>query len=84
MYAVDHPEFGRFERAQLWKDVVKIVLYERDKGEKLAMIWRDYRAGAGSLGSCSGEAAVTTFVFGPTTSIQVEPRLNAISSPSAV
>lgn len=48
MYAVDHPEFGRFERAQLRKDIVKILLYEGEKGRKLAMIWRgwrDYRAG---------------------------------------
>ena len=30
------------------KDIVKIVLYERQKGRKLAMMWRgwhDYRAG---------------------------------------
>ena len=48
MYESDHPEFGRFERAQLRKDILKIMLYERDKGRKLAMIWRgwrDYRAG---------------------------------------
>ena len=55
MYASDHPEFGRFERAQLRKDILKIVLYEREKGRKLAMIWRgwrDYRAGR--LGAYSG------------------------------
>lgn len=55
MYSVDHPEFGRFERAQIRKDIVKIVLYEHDKGEKLAMIWRgwrDYRAGR--LGAYGG------------------------------
>lgn len=48
MYRSDHPEFDRFERAQMRKDIVKIVLYERQKGRKLAMMWRgwhDYRAG---------------------------------------
>jgi len=47
MYADDYPQFGRFERRQQLKDVVKIVLYEREKGAKLAMVWRgwrDYRA----------------------------------------
>ena len=48
MYESDYPQFGRFERAQLLKDVVKIVLYEAEKRHKLAMMWRgwrDYRAG---------------------------------------
>jgi rhamnosyltransferase len=55
MYESDHPEFGKFERAQMRKDVVKIVLYEREKARKLAMIWRgwrDYRAGR--LGAYGG------------------------------
>jgi rhamnosyltransferase len=48
MYAADYPQFWRFERAQMLKELVKIVLYEREKGRKLAMMWRgwrDYRAG---------------------------------------
>ena len=55
MYAEDYPQFGRFERRQQLKDVVKIVLYEHEKGRKLAMIWRgrrDYRAGR--LGAYGG------------------------------
>lgn len=48
LYAGDYPQFGRWERAQIRKDVVKIVLYEREKARKLAMMWRgwlDFRAG---------------------------------------
>jgi rhamnosyltransferase len=48
MYAADYPQFARFERKQQLKDVVKIVLYEREKSQKLAMVWRgwrDYRRG---------------------------------------
>jgi rhamnosyltransferase len=48
MYRDDHPEHDRFERAQIRKDLVKIVLYEGEKTRKLAMMWRgwrDYRAG---------------------------------------
>jgi rhamnosyltransferase len=55
MYADDYPQFGRFERRQQIKDVVKIVLYEREKASKLAMVlrgWRDYRAG--TLGAFKG------------------------------
>ena len=55
MYVADHPEFGRFERAQLRRDIVKIVLYEHDKGKKLAMIWRGWRDyHAGRLGAYAG------------------------------
>ncbi len=48
MYRADYPEFRSFELAQLRKDVVKIVLYERQKCLKLRMIRRgvrDYRRG---------------------------------------
>lgn len=55
MYAKDYPEFERFERRQMLKDVVKIVLYEDRKWAKLRMIRRGLRdARAGRLGAYPG------------------------------
>jgi rhamnosyltransferase len=52
MYADDYPEFGAFERRQMLKETVKVVLYEDDKLEKLRMIRRGLRdARAGRLGA---------------------------------
>jgi rhamnosyltransferase len=43
LYASDFPDFGRFERRELIKETVKIVLYESSKVAKLRMTWRGYR-----------------------------------------
>jgi rhamnosyltransferase len=48
MYRDSFPEFRRFELRQVVKDVVKILLYESQKAEKLLMMakgYRDYRRG---------------------------------------
>ena len=48
MYRDRFPEFRRFEMTQLTKDVVKILLHERQKITKLRMMargFRDYRHG---------------------------------------
>lgn len=48
MYRSSFPRFRRFELRQVAKDVVKILLYETQKGEKLRMMvrgYRDYRKG---------------------------------------
>jgi rhamnosyltransferase len=48
MYWGSFPEFRRFERRQVAKDVVKVLLYEGQKREKLRMMargYRDYRRG---------------------------------------
>jgi rhamnosyltransferase len=48
MYRGRFPEFRRFELRQVGKDVVKILLYERQKCLKLRMMargYRDYRLG---------------------------------------
>lgn len=48
MYRSEYPEFRAFELAELRKDMVKIVLYEKQKRLKLRMISRgirDYRRG---------------------------------------
>jgi len=48
MYRSSFPEFRNFELRQVAKDVVKILLYEEQKWEKLRMMargYRDYRRG---------------------------------------
>lgn len=48
MYSDDHPEYRAFELRQLAREVVKILLYEKHKWLKIAMIlrgFRDYRRG---------------------------------------
>jgi hypothetical protein len=48
MYRDSFPEFRHFELRQVVKDVVKILLYESQKAEKLLMMakgYRDYRRG---------------------------------------
>jgi rhamnosyltransferase len=48
MYRDRFPKFRRFELRQVGKDVVKILLYERQKRAKLSMMaqgYRDYRRG---------------------------------------
>jgi rhamnosyltransferase len=48
MYRDSFPEFRRFELRQVGKDVLKILLYEGQKGQKLLMMargYRDYRRG---------------------------------------